>query len=283
MKFAAYLVVALALGLLLRPDLNTETGVYRTSDGVACPLEGKATGSDGTKESNPLKNRFNFPKEDDIDPDVTLMAMLAPGDDVGRFDPKRAATITGFVGNVKPGGKESCNCKATQTIDMDTHVELALSQEASKIKTQRVIVEVTPRLRLLVKKQGIDWTTETLEKSTDTKGIKGKWITVTGWLFFDSIHAEESENINPGNSANWRATCWEIHPVTKIEILPGPPEGTPSLHPTVLATLQKAHVQQAKRDPVRQQRIKETLKTLLSKFNETDLKEKKEEVEEREK
>jgi len=224
MKLAACLVGALALGLLLRQDLDTATGVYTTSDGVACPLEGTSTGSDGTKELNPLKNRFSFPKDDDIDPDVTLMAMLAPGDDVGRFDPKRAATITGFVGNVKRGGKESCNCKATQTIDMDTHVELALSQEASKIKTQRVIVEVTPRLRLLMKKEGIDWTTETLEKTTGNKGIKGKWITVTGWLFFDSIHAEESENINPGNSANWRATCWEIHPVTKIEILPGPPE-----------------------------------------------------------
>jgi hypothetical protein len=66
-------------------------------------------------------------------------------------------------------------------------------------------------------------------------------------------------------------------------VYPVAPSLTPSLHPTVLVTLQKAHVQQAKRDPVRQRRIKETLKTLLSKFNETDLKEKLEEVEEREK
>jgi hypothetical protein len=280
MKYAAYLGLGLALGLLFSQDLDTTTGVYTTSEGVDCPLEGKQSGSDGTKALNPLKNRFTFPKDDDIDKDVTLAGMLAPGDDVDRFDSTRAATVSGFVVDVKRGGKESCNCKAMQSVDMDTHIELALSKQATK--PQRVIVEVTPRLRFLMKKKGTDWTTETLQKEDDIGGIKGKWVTVTGWLLFDSIHAEEAENTNPGNPANWRATCWEIHPVTKIDILAGPPDGTPSLEPLVLSAFQKAHAQHAKRDPKRQERIKDTLKTLLSKFNEADLKEKQEEVQERE-
>ena len=282
MKFPTYLVLGLVfVGFLLGQDLDKQTGVYTTSEGDRCPLEGKQSGSDGTKELNPLKNRFSFPEQGDIDKDVTLVAMLTPGDDVDRFDPKKGATVTGFVVNVKRGGKESCNCEATNSVDMDTHIELALSKEAPK--NQRVIVEVTPRLRMLMKRQGIDWTTETLQKENDIKGIKGKWLTVTGWLLFDSVHAEEAENTNPGNPANWRATCWEIHPVTKIEILPGPPEETPNLDPAVMAQFHKAHTQHAQRDPRRRERIKDTLKMLLSKFNEADLKEKKEEVKEREK
>jgi hypothetical protein len=45
------------------------------------------------------------------------------------------------VVDVKPGGKaETCNCGATAVIDMDTHIELGLSEETEP--GQRVIVEV---------------------------------------------------------------------------------------------------------------------------------------------
>ena len=274
MKWAVPLV--LCLGLLDDPQLDTSTGVYTTSEGVACPLEGKQTGSEGAKEQNPLKNRFAFPNKDDIDADVTLAAMLAPGDDTGRFDSSKAATISGFVVLVKSGGKETCNCGAAKPIDTDTHIMLGLSNDAPK--TQCVIVEVTPRLRLLMAKQGIDWSTETLKKENDTKGIAGKWVTVTGWLMFDAIHADVSENIHPGQPNNQRATCWELHPVTKIEILTGPPDGTPHLQPALLKAFQKAHAQHAKRDPKRQEAIDNTIKMHLSKFNEEDLKEKEEEL-----
>jgi hypothetical protein len=274
MKYAAFLVTGLAL--LAMPQLDTGTGVYTTSEGVKCPPEGKQTGSDGTKELNPLKNRFTFPKKDDIDADVTLAAMLAPGDDTGRFDSSKAATISGFVVKVKSGGKESCNCGAGKPIDMDTHIMLGLSNDAPR--AQCVIVEVTPRVRLLMAKQDIDWSTETLMKENSSKGIVGKWVTVTGWLMFDAIHADVSENINPGNPNNERATCWELHPVTKIDVLTGPPDGTPHLQPSVLAAFQKAHAQHAKRDPRKQEAIDKTIKMHLSKFNDEDLKEKKEEL-----
>src|SRR5439155_1929170 len=98
-------------------------------------------------------------------------------DDTDRFDTNEAAKVTGYVINVKAGGKENCNCHATNPIDMDTHIELALHKDAPK--NQRVIVEITPRLRLLKKGKEIDWSTEMLEKTTD-KGIKGKWVEVTG-------------------------------------------------------------------------------------------------------
>jgi hypothetical protein len=275
MKYAAVLF-GMSLVLLAAPQLDLKTGVYTTSEGVECPLSGKLTGSEGSKELNPRKNRFDFPKNDDIDPDVSLAAMLSPGDDTGRFDSSKAATISGFVVKVKSGEKESCNCGANKPIDKDTHIMLGLSSTA--LKTQCVVVEVTPRLRLLMAKNGSDWSTEALGKKNGPNGILGKWVKVTGWLLFDSIHADDSENTRPGHANNQRATAWEIHPVTKIEILPGPPEGT-ELHPAVLSAMQKAHAMHARRDPNKRDEIEKRIKAHLSKFNEEDLKEKKAEME----
>lgn len=180
---------------------------YVQSTGEVCSMEGTATKL-AHQELNRLKNRYVAPKPSQIDSDVTLEAMLAPGDDFERFDQTRGARITGFVVDVKTGGKETCNCAAAASIDKDTHIEIALSPDATKI--QRVVVEVTPRMRA---KMGDGWTTSSLKAA-----MKGQWVTVTGWLFFDSMHIKQSENTNPGESQNWRATAWEIHPITSITI-----------------------------------------------------------------
>jgi hypothetical protein len=264
------------LPLLVAPQLS-HTGVYKMSDGKDCPMVGTGK-SAANKALNRLKNRFTSPDESDIDKNVTLAAMLAPGDDTDRFDPQEAAKVVGYVINVKVGGKENCNCQATNPIDMDAHIELALHKDAPK--NQRVVVEVTPRFRLLKKEKGIDWSTESLEKTTGT-GIKGKWVEVTGWLLFDDIHRDGAENTNPGNPMNWRATCWEIHPVTDINVLAGPPEGTPELHPATLAAFQQAHAQHTKRDPKRKAAIEKAIKDRLAQFDPEELKEKEEEAKDR--
>ncbi len=49
--------------------------------------------------------------------------------------------------------------------------------------------------------------------------IKGKCVAFTGFLFYDSIHADEAENTAPGRKGNWRKTAWEVHPVTFYEVL----------------------------------------------------------------
>jgi hypothetical protein len=55
-------------------------------------------------------------------------------------------------------------------------------------------------------------------------GIKllGRWVKVTGWMLFDVEHQSEAENTAPGRPRNWRATAWEVHPVTAIEIVQRP-------------------------------------------------------------
>jgi hypothetical protein len=214
---------ASALTLLLSLLLGQQAGNldnYIQVDGNPCPLEGTAKSVKG-KQLDRLKDRYNTPTAQDVDDQVTLAAMVAPGEDSERFDEGRAATVVGFVRDVMPGGKgETCNCNSKNLIDMDTHVPIALTEDAPAI--QQVIVEVTPRVRFLNKQKNVDWSTDALASSET--GIKGKWVRFTGWLMFDTMHVNGAENTNPGDPKNWRATCWEIHPITAMTILDGPPK-----------------------------------------------------------
>src|SRR5262249_4995590 len=142
--------------------------------------------------------------------------LLAPGSDENRFDQSKAARITGIVVNVKAGGVTSANFKRKELSQRDTNIQMALVQDAPAI--QRVYAVVTPSLRKYMKEaQGVDWTTEALRDPNS--GIVGKRVQITGWLFFKRTHVAQAENTNSGNPRNYRATCWEIHPVTDIRIL----------------------------------------------------------------
>src|SRR5882762_7288790 len=73
-------------------------------------LNGKTCGATGTavraevKALNIRKNQAGAPTADDIDTDVTLAGMVAPGEDEDRFDATKAARVVGFVMDVKVGG-----------------------------------------------------------------------------------------------------------------------------------------------------------------------------------
>jgi hypothetical protein len=203
---------------------------------VPCdPLIGDATTPAG-KALNPLKNRSKAPTPRDIDPRITLTAMLKPGDDTNRFSMAKAATITGYVVSAKVGGIETCNCHAHDPVNRDTHIDVVADPKfavpklikvttinksgkrhtINKDSNERfhVIVEVTPRVRKLMKAKGIDWSTATLHKA-----LPGHRVAFTGWLLFDAEHKPQAENTNPGGKLNWRATCNELHPVFAISIL----------------------------------------------------------------
>jgi hypothetical protein len=251
--------VAICVGQV--PDDN-----YVLTTGKACGIEGSAVKAE-VKAVNRLKSRTKAPTADDIDTEVTLATMLAPGEDETRFDQTKAARVVAFVVNVKPGGKETCNCQAANPIDKDTHIELGLSPDVPE--NQRVIVEVTPRLRKQMKDATppVDWRTLTLQSQGDN-GIKGKWVEITGWLMFDVEHVPEAENTNPGGPKNWRATCWEIHPITEIKVLGGPPANMPALAPSTLRVFQNAHAIHARRDPARRDVIEKRNKAARDNFAE---------------
>jgi hypothetical protein len=164
------------------------------------------------QQLNYMKNRSSSPKAKDIKPAITLEALLAAGKDTKRWSDFSAAEIEGFVFDVKPGGIESTNCRAQDLADRDTHIEIVRSLEDSGL-TRRMIVEVTPRLRAMALARGFDWSTQAL------LALKGHKVKITGWMLFDFEHIDESENTAPRKQDNWRATAWEIHPVTDITVL----------------------------------------------------------------
>jgi len=176
-----------------------------------CGLEGDAKRED-VRELNTQKNRYDFPDSAAIDHSVTIRSMLAPGDDRNRFTAGKAAEIMGYVIDVKVGGDESCNCHARNVEDRDTHIEIveALNDVNEK---HCVIVEITPRMRAIMAAKGVDWSTDNIRKM-----FKGQVVKVKGWLLFDEEHRNQAENTDPDNPKDWRATCWEIHPVTSIEL-----------------------------------------------------------------
>ena len=164
----------------------------------------------GKRAFNALKNRTAVPAPTDIDARVTLSAMLAPGDDRRRWQQNRAAIIEGYVVRVHDAGAESANCFSPNRLD--AHIELAERPDAAP--TERLVVEVTPPMRERARQRDTDWSTVALQRN-----LTGRRVRVTGWLLFDAEHDEESENTRPGHRDNWRATAWELHPVTAIDVI----------------------------------------------------------------
>ena len=168
-----------------------------------CPNAGIAL-TPRARDLHRLKNRTTLPTTTDFDPTITLDALLQPGNDTNRWSTNRAARVQGEVIDVAYARPEATNC--WNPCRRDIHIVIATHKDAVKI--EHVVVEVTPNF------QTAAWSEATLQAQ-----LVGRWCEFEGWLYFDAGHAEESENISPGKPDNWRATAWEIHPVTKIVVI----------------------------------------------------------------
>src|SRR5215217_786824 len=188
------IAVLIALWLVLAPN---------------CPDVGFAL-TTNARNLHRLKNRTAFPQATDFDSRITLAELLLPGDDRSRWSTDHAAIIQGEVIDVAYAGSEATNCFSFSRRDI--HILVASRKGAAK--NEQVVVEVTPRLRDLVAEHGIEWSEQTLQEQ-----LVGHWCEFEGWLYFDVGHAEESENTAARNPENWRATAWELHPVTKITVI----------------------------------------------------------------
>lgn len=92
----------------------------------------------------------------------------------------------------------------------DVHINLALRPDATP--RELLVVEVTALLQDWARWQGEDWSAAAL-----TRRLLGRRCRTEGWLLFDRRHVAEAEHTNPGAVGNWRATAWELHPVTAIQ------------------------------------------------------------------
>jgi hypothetical protein len=194
----------LLVGVLLAVLIATWVGLARNCPSVGIALTSRA------RHLHRLKNRIAFPQPADFDSRVTLEALLQPGDDHDRWSTDRAAKMQGQVIDIAYAGSEATNC--FHPCRRDIHILIATRKEAAK--NEQVVLEVTPNLKDWAAQKGIDWSEKTLHAQ-----LVGHWCEFEGWLYFDVGHAEESENTSPRKATNWRATAWEIHPITKITVI----------------------------------------------------------------
>ncbi len=180
-------------------------------DGTECGLEGSAKRKND-KTFNRLKNRYSMPQIPDLEPNFSWKTILDTFDDRRKFNARRAAILRGYVVAVKMSNPESCNCNSNDPEYRDTHIVLSPDKASSDDKNRHLVAEVTPRIRLLMKQKGVDWSQNALKK------LKGKTIEVEGWLFYDYNHGDKSANIRPQSNKTLRATAWEIHPIIRITL-----------------------------------------------------------------
>lgn len=111
--------------------------------------------------------------------------------------------VVGFLShriNVENNGSgESTNCHLLGDDEVDWHIYLTNSP-AQPI-SQAIIVETTPRTRPSHK-----WTTDMLRPLVDSQ----THVRISGWLMYDFEHV--------GVIGTQRATVWEVHPITRIQV-----------------------------------------------------------------
>lgn len=178
----------------------------------SCPREGIAN-NDEDSIRNTLKNRWLLPSESDIDTSFNWENLYQDGGDPRRFNQSKAGKLRGYIALVTQQNAESCNCNFKDKTFSDLHIHLSPSEEAIPEKWQYVIVEITPRLRELMKLKNADWSYKELKK------LRRKEVEIEGWLFYDWEHGDKAYLYNGDEQKSWRATAWEIHPVTSLKII----------------------------------------------------------------
>jgi hypothetical protein len=123
--------------------------------------------------------------------------------DTGLYSPSNFIAVEGYIVDVKWGGSETCNCHSKDQKDLDIHIEFAATSNETDGK--KIMVCEMSR-----------FTRGNLTLS-DVKKYIGHKVKIYGYLFFDGEHWQNAVNTNPKGTNLWRSTCWEVHPVVKIE------------------------------------------------------------------
>jgi uncharacterized protein YraI len=131
-----------------------------------------------------------------------------------------AVQFTGFIASQRGiivedaqngSSGESTNCHATDDPGVDWHMTIVKGKNDPK--SAGIVVETTPRVR----QNGHPWTPAMLAAAVTNRDS----VRISGWLMYDPEHFAQTTNYDPAQPSNAptvRATLWEIHPITKIEV-----------------------------------------------------------------
>src|SRR4026209_2613597 len=211
---------------------------------VSCGPTGDAVADDGT---NLNKNRADLPDSShlvSVDairslPDTALWrftnrkhwepsdsALVLPYEGIpltveGFFEVLRVQTGSPPTPTKGPG--EAPNCHSWAELDTDWHV--ALVADPSETEDRAVVLEPTPR----TKRNNAGWNPDSVaglavrrRPTAPRNEANAARVRVTGFLMLDPVHPDHIRGKCSSNCAGkkfHRATLWEIHPVTRIEVL----------------------------------------------------------------
>ena len=138
--------------------------------------------------------------------------------------------VVGYLYYVKKTGPESSNCQLAsddaEGSNVDFHIGVGFDADVAallrarkkvpdaKVLTQQsVIVEMTPHYRFTYAADR--WTLENL------RAVIGRQVRVVGQLVVDNEHNLGSQNCAMATTSGqretcWRASVWELHPVTQF-------------------------------------------------------------------
>jgi len=180
-----------------------------------CAPEGKRkktasnpTGKVPAKEAamNRMKNRDDVTGS--IDHSITIQDLINSPEETD-LDQNTAVEITGFVADVIKGTpNETCNCARSDIADI--HIDVVAKKKDRNNNNKYVIVEISPRFKA---KLG--------SMKEVKKKLTGKWVKFTGWLTYDYKHRSNARNVKKTGNI-WRATAWEVHPVTTFKVVSAP-------------------------------------------------------------
>src|SRR6266850_3593663 len=114
-----------------------------------CPQQGIAF-TRSRRDFQRLKNRTLLPQAPDFDANVTLPALLMPGEDTARWSSSRSGRLEGYVVAVAKAGVELANCYSP--CGRDTHINIALRPDAPQ--SEQVVLEITQRMEDWARQQG---------------------------------------------------------------------------------------------------------------------------------
>ena len=184
----------------------------RAAPARPCPPQGDATKAK-VQKLNQQKARLDEVTDADVDDTITMEELAEPGDDSQRWQDGQAVEITAYVMAVVDGGAASSNCHSGAAADHDTILQLAPTA-GTRDAAHLVFAVVSPQWRAAAAAQRTDWSTRVLRAQHVQR-----WVTLRGWLLFNFEAA--SQALNTASMAGpdiTRATAWEIHPVTSIEL-----------------------------------------------------------------
>lgn len=176
--------------------LSAQTA-WSSNTPVAGAFHGCATAGKPAQNTNKLKNRATQVASPNASSIPELTSLPTTGPKVAQLAAE-GVRVEGYLAMRVQERKESCNC-GDPTLH-DFHIWMV--DQSGQARASAAVVEMTPRWRAA----NPGWTLSALQHLINQKSR----VRVTGWRYLDPNHQDQV--------GHTRASRWEIHPITKIEV-----------------------------------------------------------------